>query len=99
MAKQAGRVTLNNRGFRKVRSFPKLVREIDRITGKMADDANSYLDDDGSDKKGYQTSSVEGAARPQGRHRGTVITATQEAIEDNAENNRLLKVMMNVRGR
>lgn len=99
MVKKGGRVTLNNRGFRQVRSAPKLVREIDKITSKMADEANSYLDDDGSDNRGYQTSSVEGAARPQGRHRGTVITATQEAIEDNAENNRLLKVMMNARGR
>lgn len=99
MANKGGRVTLNNRGFRQVRSFPKLVRELDSIVSEIADEANSHLDHDDTNGKGYETSSVEGAARPYGRRRATVITATQQAIEDNANNNRLLKGLMNVRRR
>ena len=65
-----GKVRLNRKGFREIRSAPRLVAKIDKITSGIADRANQNLDE-----PGYLTSSVEGAARPQGRHRGTVITA------------------------
>lgn len=93
----ASRVRLNNRGFRKIRSAPGLIRKIDHITGGIADRCNDHLESD--DRGGYKTSSVEGAARPQGRHRGTVITASQAAIEDNANNNTLLKEFYSARGK
>ncbi|QGH76640.1 hypothetical protein PBI_QUASAR_11 [Gordonia phage Quasar] len=89
---KAGTVRLNRKGFREIRSAPKLIHKIDQITGGIADRANL-------DEPGYKTSSQEGAARPQGRHRGTVITATQEAIEDNANNNTLLKEFYRARGK
>ncbi|ANA85717.1 neck protein [Gordonia phage Cozz] len=91
---KAGTVRLNRKGFREIRSAPKLIRKIDKITGGIADRANANLDE-----PGYKTSSQEGAARPQGRHRGTVITATQEAKEDNANNNTLLKEFYRARGK
>ncbi|ADX42595.1 hypothetical protein [Gordonia phage GTE2] len=89
----ANRVRLNRKGFREIRSAPRLVAKIDKITSGIADRANRNLDE-----PGYKTSSVEGAARPQGRHRGTVITATQEAKEDNAANHTLLKEFYRARG-
>jgi len=89
----ASRVRLNRAGFRKIRSAPRLVAKIDKITGGIADRANQNLTE-----PGYMTSSIEGAARPQGRHRGTVITATQEAKEDNASNHTLLKEFYRARG-
>ncbi|WKW85076.1 hypothetical protein SEA_HORSERADISH_12 [Gordonia phage Horseradish] len=90
---KAGSVRLNRKGFREIRSAPRLVAKIDKITSGIADRANQNLDE-----PGYMTSSVEGAARPQGRHRGTVITATQEAKEDNAAHNTLLKEFYRARG-
>lgn len=78
---------LNKAGFRAIRSAPGVVADLERRAGNIADACNSGagLED------GYRTSSMEGAARPYGRHRTTVITATYDAIEDNAETQRLVR--------
>lgn len=41
----------------------------------------------------YATGSRAGAARPQGRHRASVVTADHAAIRDNAKNNTLLRAL------
>ncbi|AWY05194.1 hypothetical protein SEA_MARGARET_14 [Gordonia phage Margaret] len=88
-----GNVRLNRRGFREVRSAPGMKAKNDEIARKIADACNEHIEGDG-----YRTSSVEGAARPYGRHRATVITATAEAQADNAKNHTLLKEFYGVRG-
>ena len=54
---------------------------------KIADRANA------SSGGGYAVGSRPGAARPQGRHRVTVITASYKAMRDNAKNNSLLRAL------
>lgn len=81
-------------GFKEVRRAPKLIAEIDRITDKLAEEANKSSGDDG-----YRTSSLQGKARPQGRWRGTVISASRKARKDNGANNTLVKELLNVRGK
>jgi len=74
---------LNNAGFYAIRRAPALVALENQIAKKIADEANrqSGLGDDG-----YKTSSQQGAKRPQGRWRTTVITASEAAQHDNAKN-------------
>ncbi|QFP95765.1 hypothetical protein SEA_CHERRYONLIM_12 [Gordonia phage CherryonLim] len=88
----ANRVRLNHKGFRAIRSAPKLVRLEERIGKGIADRANAGLE-----KDGYIVESKEGAPRPQGRHRVTVYTGTPEAMKDNATNNTLLREFFNAR--
>lgn len=94
MASSQRKVKMNRRGFYEVRRAPKLIDMIDGITKKIADEANSMA----GLHAGYRTSSRQGKARPQGRWRGTAITADSDAQQDNAENNTLLKAFNRVRG-
>ncbi|UVK63906.1 hypothetical protein SEA_BUTTON_12 [Gordonia phage Button] len=87
-----GSVRLNRKGFRAIRSAPGMKAKNDELARKIADACNEHIDGDG-----YRTSSVEGADRPYGRHRATVITATAEAQADNAKNHTLLKEFYSVR--
>jgi hypothetical protein len=57
--------------------------------GTIAKAANSESKGDG-----YKISSQQGAARPQGRWRVTVITANTHAVRDNAKHNRLVRLML-----
>lgn len=88
------RIEFKSGAFYKLRSEPGVRRDIDGRTRRVADAANSSsgLSD------GYRASSQQGARRPQGRWRGTVITATAAAIKDNARNHRLLRSLDAGRG-
>lgn len=78
---------LNNAGFYNVRQQPKVREDLERRAQAIADECNRQagLED------GYRISSTQGAKKPFGRWRTTVIAATAEAIKDNAENNRLVR--------
>jgi hypothetical protein len=73
-------------GYYQIRSAPKLVRELERRAKTIAAACNR---ESGSD--GYRTSSMQGARRPFGRWRATVITARAEAQRHNAKTQALLK--------
>lgn len=81
------RVKWNLRGLYAIRRAPGVVTVEERRVRAIADRCNraAGLAD------GYRVSSQQGASRPQGRHRTTVITATYEAMRDNARHNRLVK--------
>lgn len=79
-------VFLPNAEYR-LRSEPGVRRDIGDRTERIARAANSGagFEDD------YRTSTMQGARRPEGRWRGSVITATVRAMRDNAKNHRLLR--------
>ncbi len=72
----------------KIRSAPKVVNELEDWAGKVASAANRMGDTDG-----YKTSSRQGARKPFGRWRTTVITANAEAMVDNMRSNTLTKAL------
>jgi len=73
-------------GYYRIRSAPKVRRELERRAKLIADNCNR---ESGSD--GYRTSSMQGARRPYGRWRTTVITATGKAMRHNAATQALIK--------
>jgi hypothetical protein len=88
------RVVFHPGAFYKLRSEPGVRRDISHRTNRIAEAANSAA----GLQDGYRASSQQGARRPQGRWRGTVITATAEAVQDNARHNRLLRSLHAGRG-
>jgi len=83
-------------GFYAIRRAPKVRADLERRARAIAREANDHIDTPGSDLQQapgqhYQTSSEQGAKRPYGRWRATVVTADAAAIEDNARHNTLLK--------
>lgn len=72
----------------RLRSEPKVVDELEGWAGKVAATANRM-----GSTTGYKTSSRQGAKRPQGRWRTTVITANAEAMVDNMRKNTLTKAL------
>lgn len=80
------RIRFNNAGFAAVRRAPKVRQKLEEMAQKIADGCNENVSDGG-----YKTSSVQGAAKPSGRWRTTVITATAEAQRDNAQNQTLAR--------
>ena len=77
----------NKEAYYQLRSAPGVRADVERRLAAIAKKAN----DDSGLADGYRTSSVQGRKKPQGRWRGTVITATAKAIKDNAKTQRLLR--------
>lgn len=75
--------------FYKLRSEPGVQEALEELASAIASRANSMA----KTKNGFRTSSQQGARRPQGRWRTTVITATAEAMAKNAKHNTLLNAM------
>ncbi|AMS03253.1 neck protein [Gordonia phage Lucky10] len=64
------------------------------IIGELEDHANKVADEANATGAGtYVTGSRPGAARPQGRHRTSVVTGDARAMIDNARNNTLLRAL------
>jgi hypothetical protein len=82
------RIRWRHGALHKIRSAPKVVDELEDWAGKVAATANRMGDTDG-----YKTSSRQGAKRPQGRWRTTVITANAKAMRDNMKRNTLTKAL------
>lgn len=75
--------------FYKLRSEPGVQKALEDWASEVADKANRME----NIKGGFKTSSRQGARRPQGRWRTTVITATAEAMRKNAKRNALVKAL------
>jgi len=77
----------NWEGYYQIRSAPKVRAELERRAKLIAAACNREAG--GGD--GYRTSSMQGARRPFGRWRTTVITARAEAMRHNAETQALVR--------
>lgn len=86
MADSSIRVSHRMQGYYQLRSAPGVVMELERRAKRIADACNREADTDG-----FRTSSRQGARRPMGRWRTTVITATRKAMLHNAKTNALIK--------
>ena len=75
-----------------MRRLPAVVALVEKAADNIADRANDQLDE-----PGYFTGSRQGARRPYGRWRASVVTGTGEAIRDDAANNTLLRELNGVR--
>jgi len=75
-------------GLYEMRSLPKLIKLLEGISEGIADTANESVNEEG-----YFTGSRQGARRPYGRWRTSVVTGTGEAINDDAKNNTLLRAL------
>ncbi|MBM7280364.1 hypothetical protein JTZ10_21705 [Gordonia rubripertincta] len=64
-----------------------IIEMLDAHADRIAAEANR------SGEGRYETGSRPGAARPQGRHRASVVTADYKAQRDNARNNTLLRAL------
>lgn len=86
------RVKIKRKGLYDLRRAPGVTKRLLLIADTVAGRANQRagLAPLGPDR-GYRVSSQQGAKRPQGRWRTTVITATNEARVDNAKNNTLIR--------
>lgn len=80
------RVKINIPGLYALRSEPGVVAKEQSLARGIARRANAA-----GGNGGYKVSSRQGAKRPQGRWRTTVITANWEAARDNAKHNRLAR--------
>ncbi|WP_301119777.1 hypothetical protein [Mycolicibacterium fortuitum] len=85
------RIQWNRNALYQVRSQPAVVAREENLARGVAERSNraAGIDD------GYRVSSRQGARRPQGRWRTTVITANLRAMRDNAKHNRLVKELGN----
>lgn len=77
----------------KLRSEPGFKAIEESYAAKIAAVANKTAKTDG-----FKTSSQQGARRPQGRWRNTVITAGPKAARHNAKHQTLLKATYGARG-
>ncbi|WP_306365442.1 hypothetical protein [Nocardia sp. CC227C] len=80
------RVRHNIAGYYALRSEPGVVADLEARGQRVLAAA-------GGEAAGYGMDSRQGAKRPQGRWRVSVVTNTPEAMLDNAENNTLLRAM------
>lgn len=87
MSLRVDRIVFHNAGFYQLRSAPGVVAVLEGHAARIAATANA------TGKGTYATSSRQGARRPYGRWRTTVITADFAAIRDNARNQTLLRSM------
>lgn len=76
-------------GFYALRSEPGVQAALESLAASVAGRANQMAGTPG----GFKTSSLQGARKPQGRWRTTVITATAVAMRKNAKHNTLLKAL------
>jgi hypothetical protein len=83
----AVRIEWNRNGLYQVRSDPALVAEEVAVAERICAEANSI------GKGTYAVGSRQGAKRPQGRWRTTVVTADARAMANNARNNTLIRAM------
>ena len=81
----AGRVRVKHHidGYKALRSSRGVVADLEARAARVQRAAGD----------GYEVSSQQGAARPQGRWRTTVVTATRKAMLDNQRHNTLLKAL------
>jgi hypothetical protein len=84
----------NKEGFYKLRSEPGVQKALDKWAAKVAANANRMS----GLKDSFKTSSRQGARRPQGRWRTTVITADAQAMRNNAKNQTLTKALYSTTG-
>jgi len=87
------RIKWNRGALHKIRSAPRVVDELQDWAGKVAGRANRMAAANGHESAAYKTSSRQGAKRPQGRWRTTVITANAKAMVDNMNHNTLTKAL------
>ena len=74
-------IKFHNQGFKELRSAPGVVSDLEARAARVQAACG----------EGYVTGSRQGAARPQGRWRTSVVTGNAEAMRDCAKNNTLLK--------
>ncbi|MCB1282347.1 MAG: hypothetical protein KDB18_12575 [Salinibacterium sp.] len=86
------RVKWNVAGFRRLRSAPGVVGELESITEGWADEANGMGEFD-TDTDGFVAYSREGKKVKQGRWQTGVVTKGPHARRANAKHDILLKVM------
>lgn len=82
------KIKWRNQGLYEMRSLPKVIAVVEKISEGIADQANESVDEEG-----YFTGSRQGARRPYGRWRASVVTGTAEAMRDDAANNTLLRAL------
>lgn len=79
------KIKWNTQGFYDLRREPGVVADLETRAARIADAASS------SGKGRYETSSVQGKKKPQGRWRTTVITADAKAQAETARHQTLHK--------
>lgn len=80
------RVKLNQSGFHQLRSAPGVKANLEKRAERVASAANAT-----NEEALYESGSQQGAKRPQGRWRATVVTANAAAMASNAKHNTLIK--------
>lgn len=83
-----------NGAFYRLRSESGVKKALDKWADKVAANANRMA----GIKNGFRTSSRQGARRPQGRWRTTVITANYDAMKDNTKQQTLTKALYSTTG-
>ena len=81
------RIDWNPHAFYDIRRDPALIAHEEQVAQGIADRANAI------GHGTYAVGSRQGARRPQGRWRTSVVTADARAMADNAKHNTLIKAM------
>lgn len=84
----ATRIKHHVKGYKALRSAPGVVADLERRASAVKDAAGD----------GFEMGSRQGAARPQGRWRTSVVTATPKAMRKNQRDNTLLRALESGRG-
>jgi len=77
------RIKHHIRGYKELRAAPGVVADLERRAGAVRAAAGD----------GFEMGSRQGAARPQGRWRTSVVTATPKAMRKNQRDNTLLRAL------
>ncbi|MBJ8342779.1 hypothetical protein JGU71_28205 [Antrihabitans sp. YC3-6] len=80
------RIKWDPNAFYDLRRSPGVVSDLEERASRVQAAA-------GGSEGGYETSSQQGVKSPQGRWRTSVVTATAEAMQDNATNNTLIRAL------
>lgn len=81
------RIVFNQTGMYDIRRAPGVVAELDSLAERVANIAND------TGEGTYVTGSRQGARRPQGRWRSSVVTGDAKAIVDNRKRNTLIRAL------